>query len=123
MPTRFQQRFQAHVLPVLEREFSSQVRLRSGSALSVAFTAIYRDQEYDIVGTEFGLFIKDIRRDYFLPVVSCVIDSVAIEPARGMFIIDSDGSEREILPPNEAKSEVELLPGGYRYLVRTKEVT
>lgn len=122
MPTRFQRRFQVHALPVLEREFSSQVQLRNGSDLSVAFTAIYKDQEYEIDGYEVGLFIKDVRRDYYLPVASCLINSVAVEPARGMFVIDEDGSEREILPPNQSKPEVELLPGGYRYLVRTKEV-
>ena len=123
MPTRFQQRFQAHGIPVLEREFQSQVQLRNGSNLSAVFTAIYRDQEYESVGAEVGLFIKEIRRDYLLPVASCVIFGRAVIPARGMYVIEDDGTEREILPPGSNIPAVELQAGGYRYLVHTKEVS
>lgn len=123
MPTRFQQRFQSHALPVLNREFSSQVQLRNGSDLSAAFTAIYRDQVYEVAGAEVGLFIKEVRRDFRFLVADSVIDSVAVEPARGMYVVDDEGREWEILPPDSSTAEVEVLPGGYRYLVRTKEVT
>lgn len=122
MPTRFQQRFQSQGLPVILREHSSQVQLRSGGDLSSAFTAKYENQVYESIEFETGLPVKTINRDYFLPVASCVINGLTVEPSRGMFIVE-DAVEREILPPRPNSPAVELLAGGYRYLVHTKEVT
>ena len=122
MPTRFQSRFQTQALPVLEREHSTQIQLKNGSDLSIAFGVLSRTYPYESVGVEIGIPIKVIRRDYYLSVTDCIIDGQSVVPKRGMYIVE-DGVSREIVEPNAEIPAVELEPGGFRYLVHTQEVT
>jgi len=120
MPTLFHQTFEARAQLAVERAFGVTVTLRRGSLTTDSFTATFDVQEYDSVEFETGLNIKVISRDFYLPASSIVFGGSTVEPTAGMVIHEGD-AEYEICPI-AGRPAAELQPGGYRYLVHTKEI-
>lgn len=121
MPSRFEQRFQAHAIPVLNREFSVNVVYSQGSLVTEPFRARRGDREYSSIGQEFKLEVTVMMRDFWLPVASLVIDGRTIKPQAGDRIIE--GAEAfEVSPPSESQSACELLPGDFEWLVHCKRL-
>lgn len=121
MPSLFEQRFQSRAVPMFNRTFGVAVTFLRGVGVSDEFTARRGNFDYRAIGAEYGIEIGITMRDFILPVASLVIDSVTITPRTGDRI--QEGSEVfEIQPIDQNKQSVELLPGGYEYLVHTKKV-
>jgi len=121
MVSKFETRFKAFAIPVLEREFGVLVRFCRGVYVSDEFTVRRNDREYTAIGAEYGIEIKISMRDFVLPVATLLIDGDAIEPRTGDRIIEGD-EVFQIQPPDTNKPSVELQAGGFEYLVHTKKI-
>lgn len=111
----------------MERAFGVTVTLTSGRSVSASFTATFDIQEYESIEFETGLNIKIVSRNYRLPFADCVVGGATVEPRAGMVITeyDSDGIEvgQYEINPLPGRPAAELQPGGYRWLVHTKEIS
>jgi hypothetical protein len=121
MPSAFERKFQTRSIPSLNRTFGVSVTLSRGALVSASFTARRSQKEHRAVGQEYGIEIGITMRDFYLPVASLVIDGATIEP-RTSDRITEGGEVFEISPPSNDKKSVELLAGGYEYLVHTKRI-
>lgn len=121
MPSQFEQIFQTFANPILDRVFGVTVRFQAGVNVSEEFTARRSDRIYTAIGAEYGIEIKIEMRDFMLPVASVVIDGDEVEPRTCMRIIEGE-EIFEIQPIDDKRPSVELLAGGYEWLVHTKRV-
>lgn len=121
MPSLFERRFQAQVVPMFQRTFGVVIRFCRGHYVSEEFTARRNDKEHVAIGAEYGIEIKITMRDFVLPVASVLIDGDSVQPRTGDRIIE-DAEVFEIQPPSENTPSVELQAGGYEWIVHTKKV-
>jgi hypothetical protein len=121
MVSRFEQKFLARAVPMLQREFSVDVCFCRGPYVSEEFTARRSDRVYTVMGAEYGIEIAITMRDFVLPVASVAIDGDEVEPRTGDRIIEGD-EVFEIQPPNDTTPSVELQAGLFEYIVHTKKV-
>jgi hypothetical protein len=123
MPNAFETTFQQRVIPAANRGFGVEVTLSRGVQTSEPFTARRNEKTHKSEGGKYGLDINVVMRDWILPVASVVVDGSQIEPRRLDVILEIATSERfEVLQPDENTPAVELMPGGYEWLVHTKKI-
>lgn len=120
MPSRFDQRFNAHSIPVLNREHGVEVTLRRGGLTTAAFTARRTTREYESMGAAVGLDIKVERRAYLVPLAKCVFNGVTVEPRVGDIV--KEGTDEWVLHhPNDGVPAAEQV-NEYEWQVYTKAV-
>jgi len=119
MPTLFHQAFEARAQLAAEKAFGVVVTLKSGPLVTSSFTATYDSHEYESIEFETGLNVKIVVRDYYLPASSLVIGGNTIEPAAGMVVVE--GSDEFEIMPLPGRPAAELQPGGWRWVVHTKQ--
>jgi hypothetical protein len=97
------------------------VTIQRGSKTTSAVTA----QRFDgagMVENEDGSITEIVYCEWIISVSAYTFTGLgAVEPNPGDRIIDSDGAEFECLPVMTLK-QVELLPGGAEWMIRTKRV-
>ncbi len=121
MPNLFETSFNDRALLAGNRAFGVSVTFTRGAAKTASFTARRSGKEHAGLREDFGLEVKITMRDFWLSVASIVLDGRTVAPVIGDRI--TEGSEVfEIQPPDDNKKAVELLAGGYEYLVHTKRV-
>lgn len=115
---------EAYGAPMLEQGFGVQVRLQHGSQTTDEFTATWENKVYQVADSE-GFLTSFESRDFTFAKADAAISSQAFEPRAGDLITlteNESGAVYELLPVGTALPAVELMPGGYRYLVHTKRV-
>lgn len=123
MPSRFETRFQNQSIPRLNRTFGVSVTLARGALTTASFTARRNERQFKSMGGQYGLDIDVEMRDFILPVASVVIDGVTAEPKKLDVVCEiATGETFEVLQPTDNIPAVELLPGGYEWLVHTKKI-
>ena len=122
MPNSFESSFN-RALSHANRAFGVSVTLsRNLTMKTEPFTARRNNFDYSTerVG-DVGPAVNSQRREYVLPTDKLIIDGQAVEPRPHDTI--AEGAEVfEIAPPSKDKPAVELLPGGFEYLVHTQRV-
>ncbi len=121
MTSRFDDRWKAHGIPVVNREFSVTVSLSRGGITTADFSARRAQREHESQGAEIGIAIKVELRDYTLPIASVVINNREIEPRAGDRIIEGDATW-EVHQPDDSTPAAERL-GEYEWVVHTRLVT
>jgi hypothetical protein len=123
MPNAFETTFNTRVIPAANRGFGVSVTLSRGALTTAEFTARRNDKHHTSMGAKYGLDISVVMRDFILPVESIVIDGIAVEPKRLDIVREVETAEAfEVLQPDDNTPAVELLPGGYEWLVHTKKI-
>ena len=121
----FQETFNARVIPAGNRAFGVEVTLTQGAGTSEPFTAQWESIENQVVNDE-GFLSKVISRVFMFDVGDAVISGAVVEPRRGdcLNVTEASGSTVvfELLPEDQLPA-VELMAGGYRWLVRAKQVS
>jgi len=125
MPSLFETTFNTRVMPAVERAFGVSVTLTRGVLVSDAFTARRDDVDAVGFGGETGAQGKITRRDYWLPIASCVLDDgggdTQVRPRAGDVI--TEGSETwEVYAPDDQTPASEEVAGAYDWLVHTRRV-
>lgn len=119
----FQESFNSRVIPAAERLFGVLVSLTHGEIVTDPFTAIREDQRYESAEQEgFGTSFQS--SVFTFPIESASFLGERFEPQKGDTIaLTENGVEKkfEILSVPGLRS-VELMPGGYRWKVHTKQV-
>lgn len=119
----FQETFNERVMPASNRAFGMEVTLKHGAGETAAFTATWSNLQYEIVSNE-GFSTLFVGRSWDFPATVATIGGTAFEPRAGDRICVTENGvacEFELLPVADQPA-AELLPGGYRYRVRTKRV-
>lgn len=120
----FQETFNARVIPAGNRAFGVEVTLTQGAGTSEPFTAQWESIENQVVGEE-GFLSKVVSRVFMFDVGDAVVAGAVVEPRRGdvLNVTEANGSivRFELLPEGQLPA-VELMAGGYRWLVRAKQV-
>lgn len=121
MPSRFETAFQERTTPVAMRAFGVLVVLSRGVMSTAEFTARRNDKVYKAIGAEYGIEVEILMRDFVIPLASLVIEGDVIAPRTGDRI--TEGLESfEISPPDNNTPAVQLIEGGYEWLVHTKRI-
>ena len=107
----------------LEQSYGVSVVLVRGSLESAPFTATWERVEYEVSDHE-GFLSKRTSRDFVFPIGAAVLGSEAVEPRSGDRLrITENGIEQEFeVVPMDKLPAAELMPGGFRWRVRTKKV-
>lgn len=120
----FQETFNARVIPAGNRAFGVQATLTQGAGTSEPFTAQWESIENQVVNDE-GFLSKVVSRVFMFDVGDPQINGVVVEPRRGdrLTVTEANGGSVgfELLPEADLPA-VELMAGGYRWLVRAKQV-
>ncbi|NNE62354.1 MAG: hypothetical protein HKN35_15790 [Woeseia sp.] len=120
--SRFQNRYLAHLVPVLEREHGVAVTLTKGTLVSASFTARRSPREYDARAEELALSVATQQRTYFLPIVDCVIASETVEPQAGWII--TEGTETwQIHHPDDSTPAVSESSNNYEWVCHCRQVS
>ncbi len=120
----FQETFNDRVIPAGNRAFGVQVTLTQGAGTSDPFTAQWESIENQVVNDE-GFLSKVVSRVFMFDRSDAVIGGVEVEPRRGdrLDVTEANGTavRFELLPEGDMPA-VELMAGGFRWLVRAKQV-
>lgn len=123
MPNTFETTFNERVLLAGNRAFAVDVTLSRGALTTASFKARRNERQYKSMGAQYGINVNIEMRDFILPVASVVLDGVAVEPKKLDVIYEvSTGESFEVLQPSDDVAAVELLPGGYEWLVHTQRL-
>lgn len=120
MVSPFDAAFNATAAPLLDQQFGVAVVLRRGVSASSSFVASFSVVQDEVFQDEEALGTQAHRRQWWLPVASCVFGTVTVEPRDGDELVSS--AERHQLMPDGGRPAVELDPGGSYWIVRTKRV-
>lgn len=117
--SRFEQRFEAHAIPALEREFSVQVTLHRGALATTAFCARRNERLTEVMGSEIGISARIDVREYLLPVSDVVIGGQTLSPQPGDKI--HDGEEWwQIFYPDDGTMAVKRETGEHDWIVQVQ---
>ena len=107
----------------LEQSYGVSVVLVRGGLESAPFTATWEHIEYE-VSDQNGFLTKRTSRDFVFPKPATVLGGELVEPRAGDRLrLTENGVKQEFeLVPMDKLPAAELLPGGYRWRVRTKKV-
>ncbi len=107
----------------LELSYGVSVVLVRGSLESAPFTATWERVEYDVSDHE-GFLTKRTSRDFVFPVGAAVLGNEVVEPRSGdrLRIAENSVDQEFELVPMDKLPAAELMPGGFRWRVRTKKV-
>lgn len=123
MPSMFERRFNERSVPMLNRTFGVEVVVINGVRTSEPFTARRDVAAHTSIGAKYGIEVKVVMRDFYLPVSAVAFDGVAVEPKRLFQVCEVETGETfEVQSPNDSTLAVELLPGGFEWLVHTKKL-
>lgn len=120
----FQESFNARVIPAGNRAFGVQVTLTQGAGTSEPFTAQWESIDNQVVDGE-GFLSKVVSRVFMFDRSDAVIGDVEVEPRRGdrLDVTEANGTVVGFeLAPEGQMPAAELMAGGYRWLVRAKQV-
>lgn len=115
----FHETFNTRAMLAADRAFGVSVKLRRGQFKTAAFTAPWQSVDYEVIDAE-GFTTKITSRDYVIPADKVVINGLTVEPRDGDVLEEVNGNFEVMKIPG--RPGVELLPGGYRWLVHTKKV-
>jgi len=119
---RFADRYQAHGVPVIEREHGVDVTLNRGTVSSAEFRARRRRRFNDSFGEEIATNKAVEVRTYYLPIADCVLAGNTIKPQAGMTI--TDGSETWVIAHTDPNTPaVEPHNDGYDWIIHTRYQT
>ena len=118
MTSRFDDRFQNHGVPVVNREFSVTVCFSRGSITSPDFSARRGQRSHESMGGVIGLDVRVERRDYILPIASTTVDGRTVEP-RATDRITEGSSVWEVHYPDDTTPAAEKL-GEYEWVAHTR---
>lgn len=122
MPNAFERTFNERVIPAANRGFGVEVVVSFGVQTSEPFTARRSAKDYRSEGSKYGIEVAKTLRDYLLPVASVAFEGAQVEPKRLFVIHETEtGESFEVLAPDEDTPAVELMPGGYEWLVHTRK--
>lgn len=119
----FQETFNERVIPAANRAFGVEVTLKHGNATTDPFTATWSNAVYEVVDSDNAL-MQFTGRDWTFVIEDATADSEVFEPRAGDRIVCTEnGTDTawDILPVGGLPA-VELMPGGFRWKVRTKRV-
>lgn len=121
----FQETFNARVIPAGDRAFGvPSVTLTQGFSTSDPFTAQWESIENQVVSDE-GLLSKVVSRVFMFDKESLTFAGIIGEPRKGdrLNVSEANGDVVvfEILPWGDLPA-IEVMAGGYRWLVRGKVV-
>lgn len=122
MPNAFERTFNERVIPAANRGFGVEVVVSFGVQTSEPFTARRSAKDYRSEGSKYGIEVAKTLRDYLLPVASVVFHGAQVEPKKLFVVHETEtGESFEVLAPDEDTPAVELMPGGYEWLVHTRK--
>lgn len=119
----FQETWESRVTTPAERAFGVSARLWRGEEATEAFTAIWEKQAFAVMEAE-GFATSGHLRAFQFEITAMKIGGQQIEPRKGDRVVITENETEakfEIAPMGELPA-VELMPGGYRWKVRTKRV-
>ena len=105
----------------LNDTFGVSVVLSRGVVSTASFTAEWREDNEEIIGDD-GFPVLVRHREYIVKASDVVLSGSTVEPREGDRIEDADNSKNYEALRRSDQPAVELLPGGYRYVIRVKEV-
>lgn len=123
--TAFHRMFERAAAPALDALFSAQASfVRAGVAVVEEFTARWGMQEYEVVDTE-GLLTKVSSREFVIAISELQADGSPITPRAGdrIELTENGMSLAFEIATAGTMAAVERMPGGYRWRVRTKQVS
>jgi hypothetical protein len=122
MPNAFERTFNERVIPAANRGFGVEVVVSFGVQTSEPFTARRSAKDYRSEGSKYGIEVAKTLRDYLLPVASIVFQGAQVEPKKLFVVHETEtGESFEVLAPDEDTPAVELMPGGFEWLVHTRK--
>lgn len=122
MPSTFATRFFDVASPRLEDMLGGVVTISRGELSTADVNAAWLDEGAEIQTiTQMGVKTSFIDREWVIDQADYVIDSVAVDPAAGDRITDSDSTVWEVMSqPN--MPAVEPYGGNQQWLLRTKRI-
>jgi hypothetical protein len=107
----------------LEQSYGVPVVLVRGWLESAPFTATWERVEYDVSDHE-GFMVKRSSRDFVFRIGVTAFGGEVAEPRSGDRLrVTENGVDQEYeLVPMDKLPAAELMPGGFRWRVRTKKV-
>lgn len=121
MTSRFDDRFQNHGSPVVDREFSVSITFSRGGITTAAFSARRSQRSHESMGGEIGISVRVERRDFLLPIADVMIDGTEVEPRAGDRITEGS-TVWEVHFPDDTTPAAEKL-GEYDWVAHTKLVS
>jgi len=122
MPATFSNRYEAHAIPMLEREHGDQdVCLLRGALSTATFTARRVSRSVIAMGQELDLEIKTQRRAYLAKKTSIVIEDIQCEPRQGDVLV-IDGEKWRVDPPDNSTPPAEEARGGFDWRIHVQKV-
>lgn len=118
----FQETFNERVIPAAERAFGITVTLTQGPKTTAEFTALWREQTYNVADAE-GFMTSFQVRDFEF--AKSDVSALAYDPRSGDRIAFTENEvavEYELAPVGSLPA-AQLMAGGYRWLVHTKRAT
>lgn len=115
---------EAYSAPVLEQGFGVSITIQRGGKTTEPFTATWEKKVYQVADSE-GFLTSAESRDFTFAIGDVAFNGTSFEPHTGNLISLSENEisvQYEVLPIGQLPA-VELMPGGYRWLVHTKRVT
>lgn len=127
MPTRFQNRFTAHAVPVLEREHSVEVVLIRKGVRTAVFSARHGQRISVALGASLGLDIKHDTMIWKLPVGDVVLDGTETRPQpKDQLREVLDGVDQaeiwEVFAPDSSTPPADLSHSRYDWVTQTQLV-
>jgi hypothetical protein len=109
--------------PTIEEFFGTTITFSRRSETSGDITAVGDTINYTLLDAQ-GATTVVTGRDYTIPVASVVVSGSTLEPKKGDLIREVIGGETHVyeVQPIGDKPAVQLLAGGFRWLVRTKRI-
>lgn len=110
MHSAFDSLYAATATPNLLKLFGVSVRLRRNGRDSAPFDAMYSDRTFAI-WNDAGGSTEVVLRTWLLPVASCAIGGVSVEPRTGDRILGDADGVWEITPPDANSAAVRIEQG------------
>jgi hypothetical protein len=123
MASQVDQMLEIYGAAQLAQSYGVPVVLLRGGLASAPFTATWERVEYDVSDHE-GFMVKRTSRDFVFPTGVTVLANELVEPRSGDRLrLSENGVDQEYeLVPMDKLPAAELMPGGFRWRVRTKQV-
>jgi len=122
MPSKADELFETYGASTLDDQFGVSVVYSQGGSSSDAFTATYKDQEYQVQESADVLPVSIKVRDWIVKASDLVVGSLVTPRRRDRITDSTSGEVYEALPLGD-RPVAELLPGEYRYLIHTKRIS
>jgi hypothetical protein len=124
LPSVVDQLFEDAAAP-LDEEFYGVMVTYSDGVYSVSLTAIPETTAWPVLNDPPPHSTIGAARDYSLKAAAVILNGVLTQPQVGHRLTETINSQSQIfeIMPLPDRPAVELLPGGFRWLVHTKRVS